>query len=109
MMSLADSRAADRATQYGDDARPMILIVNVCVLALAIVAVALRFVSRRISSSHRSADDWMAMVALVRQSSKSKPFRSITYILVPGFCCLLRCTIECQSTIQLWEALGSCQ
>ena len=96
--------AADQVTQSGDDARPMILIVNSCVLGLAILAVAMRFVSRQISGSHRGADDWMSVVALVRQLQASKLFHN-NIISGPVFRRLLCRSAEHRGTLQFWEAL----
>ena len=50
---------------------PRILGVNIATLILAILAVALRFISRRVSNAKFWWDDWLTLPALVSVSSSS--------------------------------------
>ena len=54
-----------------DDRSRTIVISHVIVMPLAIIAVTLRFVSRRMCKASIKADDYMIIIALVGLSSKS--------------------------------------
>ena len=48
-----------------DDRRADVIVVNAVCFAIALVAVTLRFISRRLARVHHWWDDWLVMVALV--------------------------------------------
>ena len=61
--------------EHKDDNRgPGILVSLAIMLAVAYIAVGLRFLSRRMIHARSSYDDWMMVVGLVRQATYSGPF-----------------------------------
>ena len=52
-----------------DNAVPTIIAANVVCFSLAFVAVALRFVCRKVSKIKYEADDWLILASLVSSSS----------------------------------------
>ncbi len=62
-----------------DDKAGAIIAANATCYAIGIIAVALRFLSRRISKIKYEWDDWLAVAGLVRP-----PLPSILHIFCPG-------------------------
>ena len=65
-MSTSSLAGIEHSDQSHDDKSTLLIGANVASLAAASIAVALRFVSRRINRAPLQSDDLMIVVALVR-------------------------------------------
>lgn len=78
---LTPAEMQHQQDHLNDDAKPNIIVANVVCLSLACVAVALRFICRRMSGIKYELDDWLILASLVSPSSCVQlERRSLTYI-----------------------------
>jgi len=68
MSALSEQEIGYELVHAGDKRTPSLITAYVVCLSLAYIAVTLRFVSRRKSKNALMADDWMLVVALVREN-----------------------------------------
>ena len=66
MATLTPAELLYQTQHIGDDMRPEITVCNGICLAVALISVILRFVSRRIARVPYGTDDWTIMISLVR-------------------------------------------
>lgn len=74
MVIMAEPSPSDMAAEnpYIDQSRQIVLSVcNAILLAIAYIAVLLRFISRRLAKTHIGKDDWWIWTALVGTVLKS--------------------------------------